>query len=139
MKLDSLEAGRLHPQAEVKRLAGLTGAMSLLIALPYLLPVMSVEEEVSYWGVVSLGLGLLLPITARFQAIQALVRLETLAVVLLQVLPIGLWLMLGITTDDPWIQHGPSLRLCFAAAHAGVLMVAARALRAISLLQSRTA
>lgn len=130
MNMDSPEAGRLPQRAETTRWVWFTGALSLLIALPYLLPVMSVEEEVSYWGVVSLVLGLLLPITARFQTMRALVRLAILAVILLQVFPIGLWLVLGITTDHPWIQHGYAMRLAFAVAHASVLVVAAKTLRA---------
>ncbi len=111
------------PKARAVRLTGLS---AVVIALPYITNVMPVEEEVGKWGLLSLGLGVLLLVLAQVQTSRAagwLAGAALVAVVLLQVLPIALWLVLGVTTDSPWIQRGVKTRLAFAAAHGTVLLI----------------
>ena len=101
------------------------GGLSVIMALPYTTRLVPVENEVAVWGAVCFGLGtLLLSLTwVRPSRLRAwLVCAVLIAVVLMQMLPILLWLTLGVASDGPWIQHGYQTRLAFAASHGAVLM-----------------
>ncbi len=114
--------GPLDLPARELRIAGL---LSLLIALPYVSDIMPVEQEVAAWGAFSVCLGVLLLIVSRAQKARAAAWLAwtvLIFLVLMQVLPIILWLLLGVTTDSPWIERGIATRVVFAVAHTAVLV-----------------
>ena len=122
-----------HERGATRRIL-VAGGLSVLMALPYITRLVPVETEVAMWGIVCLGLGtLLLSLTwvrpSRLQAWSVCAVL--IAVVLMQVLPIYLWLILGIASDYPWIQHGYLTRLAFAAAHGAVLVAGLWAIHAM--------
>lgn len=108
--------------------------LSVLMALPYITRLVPVETEVAMWGIVCLGLGtLLLSLTwvrpSRLRAWSVCAVL--IAVVLMQVLPMLLWLTLGVASDGPWIQHGYETRLAFVTAHGAVLVAGLWAIHAM--------